>query len=218
MPIASDYVGNFRANAKSNNRMIPLSVLYKLHLVDVPAAVTNGASLTHLGAAAAGSVNMTLGGSLASGGVVTFTYPRNVVITVTHATAVVAMSGVITGTDIAGKPMTEAWSVTATGVSKTFTGKKAFKTISSITEVVAADASANSIIAGSGNVLGIGVKTSQPAAVMELVDGAVVTTGTIVAASTVSTADPLGTYAPATAPNGAHDYDVYVISDDPENS
>jgi hypothetical protein len=218
MPLPTDYVGSFRVNARSNNRMIPLACLYHAVLTDVPAAVTNGVSLSHVGASAAGTRNMTLGGSLAAGGIATFTYPRNVVITVTHGSAVVAMSGVITGTDVAGKEQTEAWSVTAGTVSKTFTGKKAFKTITSISETITADASANTIIAGSGVVLGFGVKISQPKAILELVDGAVVTTGTVVKTSTVSTDDPLGTYSPATAPDGVHDYDVYIISDDPWNS
>jgi hypothetical protein len=218
MPLPTDYVGSNRVNARSNNRMIPLASLYHGILVDVPAAVTNGASLSHVGAAAAGTRNMTLGGGLATGGIVTFTYLRNVVITVTHGSAVVAMSGVITGTDCCGKEQTEAWSVTAGGVSKTFTGKKAFKTITSISETIAADASTNTIIAGSGNVLGVGVKVSIPSIVKELVDGAVVTTGVLVAASTVSTDDMWGTYTPATAPDGIHDYIVYVISDDPWNS
>lgn len=218
MPLPSDYVGSFRVNAVSNNRMIPCSVLYHLALVDVPAAVTNGVSVSALGAAAAGSSNAVIGGSLATGGIARFTYARNVVITVTHATAVVAMSGIITGTDVAGKTITEAWSVTAGTASKTFTGKKAFKAVLSVTEVVAADASANSIIVGSGNALGIGVKTALASAVKELEDGVVVTTGTIVATSVLTTADPLGTYTPATVPNGAYDYDVWVIVDDPWNS
>ena len=59
----------------------------------LPAAVANGLSLSHLGAAAAGTTNSPLAGSLTAGGVGTFTVPRNVVITVTHASAVVAMSG-----------------------------------------------------------------------------------------------------------------------------
>jgi hypothetical protein len=47
-------------------------------------------------------------------------------------------------------------------------------------------------------------------------DGAVVTTeGLLVAASSVSTADRRGTYAPNAAPDGAKDFVVYYISDDP---
>lgn len=237
MPLPTNYAGAFKTNAKSNNRQIPTSALIHYLYNAPPAAVTNGISLTHLGAAAAGTRDMALGGSLVVNGVAILGYinldsnvqlasppvPRNVVITVTHASAVVAMSGTIFGTDMAGKPQTEPWAVTAGTVSKTYTGVKAFATVTEITETVAADASANSIIAGSGNTLGIGVRTSIAKALLEVVDAAIVATGTVVAAGTqaqvtAGTADALGTYTPATAPNGAHNYEVLVISDAPADS
>lgn len=217
MPLPTGYIGAHRWNARTNNRVIQGSALIHEVFTDVPTAVTNGYSATHLGAAAAGTRNMTLGGSLTSGGVGKPTFGRNVVITVTHATAVVAMSGVISGTDVAGKPITEAWAVTAGTASKTYTGKKAFFTVTQITEVVAADASANSIIAGTGVVLGCAALVSVPSAVKELEDAGVVTTGTLVAGA-ASPADALGTYAPSTAPNGAHDYEIYYISNNPADS
>jgi hypothetical protein len=144
-------------------------------------------------------------------------WPRNVVITVTHASAVVALSGVITGKDALGRDMTEAWAVTAGTTSKTFTGAKAFSKVDSISVVAAADASADSVVIGTGNVLGIDLPVAAPKPVLELTDGAIVTTGTVVAASTSAAADPLGTYTPATAPNGAHTYDVWVVIEDEEN-
>src|SRR6267154_4874643 len=156
-----------------------------------------------------------------------WTGSRNVVITVTHGSAVVALSGLITGVDVYGNTIVEAWSVTAGGTTKTFTGVKAFKNITSITAVAAADATLDTIIAGDGNVLGLDVRNETPgagAALKELVDGALVTTGTLTAIGVTSgyssafAADPRGTYAPATAPNGAHNYDVWVLSDDPEFS
>jgi hypothetical protein len=160
--------------------------------------------------------SQTLGGANCTSGVGIADLARNVVIVVTHATAVVAMSGVITGTDVNGKAITEAWSVTATGTSKTFTGAKAFKTITSITEVVAADASANSIVSGDGKVLGFDAYCSVASAVKEIADGSVVTTGTLVAASSASTADARGTYAPSATPDSAKDFTVYYLSDAPE--
>jgi hypothetical protein len=160
---------------------------------------------------------MTLGGALCTAGVGINGHPRNVVIVVTHASAVVAMSGTITGTDIHDQGLTEAWAVTAGTTSKTFTGKKAFKTVTSITETIAATAAANTIIAGSGNVLGFATKCTVASALKEIEAGSVVTTGTLVVASTVSTADKRGTYAPNTVPDGANDYTVYFLSDDPEN-
>lgn len=237
MPLPSTYTGAFRVNAKSNNRLIPTSSLIHYSYNAPPAAVANGISVAHLGAAAAGARDMVIGGSLAAAGVATLGYnnldantqlasppvPRNVVITVTHASAVVAMSGVISGIGMDGRPQTEPWAVTAGTVSKTYTGVKAFSTVTGITEVIAADASANTIIAGSGNVLGIPVKTAIAKALLEIVDAAIVATGVVVAAGTAAqvvagTADALGTYTPATAPNGAHNYEILVVSDAPGDS
>lgn len=225
--LPSDYQGSFRVNARSNNRVISGSLLVHEawpapggHDAKGPAhlAVANGYSVAHVGQAAAGTKNMVLGGSKTVGGIGEPNYSRNVVITVTHGAAVIAMSGIISGTDAGGKPLQEAWAVTAGGVTKTFTGKKAFTTVSSISETIAADASTNTIIAGTGVTLGLAARLSVPSAVKELIDGALVTTGTLVAASAVATDDLLGTFTPATAPDGAHVYSVYYISDDPWNS
>ena len=158
---------------------------------------------------------MTIGGALASGGVATLTPARNAVITVTHATAVVAMSGTITGKDIYGRVVTEAWSVTVGGTSKTFTGAVAFSKITGITEVIVADASANTIIAGDGKVLGLPFKAASPTILSELEDGAAPTAGVVVKASTAANADFLGTYRPNSTLNGALDFEVWYLSDDP---
>lgn len=218
MPLDTAYIGSGRVNARSDNRMIALSCLVHYTFTNPAIKDDNGISVSHAGAGAAGTTSQTLGGALATLGVATLSPPRNVVIIVTHGSAVVAMSGTITGTDYRDQAMTEAWSVTAGTTSKTFTGKKAFKTVTAITETVAADASANTIISGSGDVLGIPIKVTVNSAVKEQIDGAIVTTGTIAAGGSTSTIDPLGTYAPATAPDGAHDWDIWFISDDPWNS
>lgn len=218
MPLPTDYISSRNVLGKTHRRIAVSAIVYK-SFVDPAAAVTNGISASHVGASAAGTTNMTIGGSLATGGVANLgTYARNVVITVTHASAVVAMSGTITGYDENGNLITEAWSVTAGTTSKTFTGKKAFKAVTSITEVVAADASTNTIIAGTGNVLGLPANVSCTSAVKEVAAGSVVTTGTIVAASTAATDDSRGTYLPATVPNGTNDYEVWYLSNQPELS
>lgn len=218
MPLPSNYVTSRGVQTKRGRRMQDSAVIHDT-FVDVAAAVTNGWSASHAGAGAAGTTNMTLGGAH---GVAGFTpHARNVVITVTHGSAVVAMSGIITGYDISGNLITEAWSVTAGGTTKTFTGKKAFKRVTQITEVIAASAAANTIIAGSGIVLGLSANVALGgvgAAVKELAVGSIVTTGTLVAASTAATDDSRGTYLPATAPNGSNDYDVWYLSDTPEYS
>lgn len=214
MPLSDAYIGGLSVNSRQNNKSIAYGVVGKTDLPDVVTADTDGYSVAHLGAAVAGTREMTLGGALAGRPDVA----RNVVITVTHASAVVAMSGVITGTNKAGREITEAWAVTAGTATKTYTGKKAFASVTSITETIAADASANTIIAGTGVVLGLAVKSSVPKALLEVVDAGVVTTGTLVAGVAGATTDEFGTYTPATAPNGAHDYTVWYIAEDPWNS
>ena len=124
------------------------------------------------------------------------------------------MSGTVYGTDQYGSSISEAWSVTATGTAKTYETVKLFKTVTQVTETVAADASANTIKTGNGTTLALSAKCSCPSAVKELADAAIVTTGTL----TIASGQQNGTYKPATAPNGAHDYDVWYLSDFPEES
>lgn len=216
MPLPRSYITN-RGFRGGSGRMYTPAAIIRQDWTDPLAAVTNGYSASHVGAAAAGTTNQTLGGSLTVGGVGIADFAKNVVITVTHGSAVVAMSGVITGTDINGNNQTEAWSVTAGTTSKTFTGKKAFKTVTSITEVIAADASANTIITGTGVVFGLWTKLAVASAVKEISAGSVVTNGTFVVASSASTDDPRGTWSPNTAANGSNDYTVYYLSDQAEN-
>jgi len=219
MPLPTNYISTraFRATKGRGRLITPVAVL-KQTFTNPITLDADGFSVSHAGAGAAGTTSMTLGGALCTSGVGINATPRNVVITVTHGSAVVAMSGVITGTDIYDQPQTEAWSVTAGTTSKTFTGKKAFKTITSITEVVAADASANTIVAGSGTVLGIESPLSVASLLKEVSDGSIVTNGTVVAASTATTADPRGTYSPNTAPDGTKTYVIYYLSDNPESA
>lgn len=142
---------------------------------------------------------------------------RNVVVTVTHASSVVALSGVITGTDKYGKVITESWSVTATGTTKTYTGVKAFKTVTSITIVSAADATTDSVVFGTGKVFGLDFKSplgGVATLVKELQDATILVTGTLVAASSAAAADKRGTYLPAGTPNGTISWTIWYIVDD----
>ena len=209
MPLPADSFSNVAIRNDQRQRVIPAQLVTE-SWTDAVAADPNGYSATHAGAGAAGTTEQTLGGALA--GVADFA--RNVVVTVTHGSSVVAMSGVITGTDVHGNGITEAWAVTATGTSKVFTGLKAFKTVTSITEVVVADASGNSIISGSGDKLGLSQICAVASLVKEISGGSVVTNGTTVAGSTVSTADRRGTYAPNTVPDGAVDFEIYYLVND----
>lgn len=145
--------------------------------------------------------------------------PRNVVITVTHGSAVVAVSGTIFGTDEYGRTMSEAYTISAGGTTQTFTGKKAFWTVDGVTVTSVADATTDTVTVGTGNVLGLPTRNAVggvAAAVKETVDGAPALTGTLVAASTSATADLQGTYLPATVPNAAHNYEVWYLENDPQ--
>lgn len=215
MPLPTDYVSTRALRSNGGFRINPAALVYQL-IENAITIDTDGISVAHAGAAVASTRNMTIGGALASGGQVILDVARNVVITVTHGSAVVAMSGTISGYDKFGNLMTEAWSVTAGTVSKTFTGAKAFKIVTGITEVIVADASANTIIAGQGKVFGLDAMCSVASLVKETSGGSVVTNGTLVAASTVSTADLNGTYTPNAAPDGTTDFELWYISNNPE--
>jgi len=215
MPLPATY-STSRGIQNHRGRRISQSAIIHDIFTNVAAPVANGWSLSHVGQSAAGTTEMTLGGSLAVAQ--SADYARNVVITVTHASAVVAMSGTITGYDMAGLRITEAWSVTAGTTSKVFTGAKTFKRVTSITETIAATAAGNTIVAGTGKVLGLQANVSPAGVLAETVNGTLVTTGTVVVSSTSSTADPRGTYSPAGTPGGTDDYEVWYISDTPELS
>ncbi len=134
--------------------------------------------------------------------------PRNVVITTTHAASIVAMSFLVTGKDVYGQTMSELLTVTATGTSKTSNGLKAFKCITSIALTAAADAEANTVEVGFGDVLGLPFLMSRNTVLKEIEDNAVATAGTVVVAVTTSpatttTGDVRGTYDPNSACNGA---------------
>jgi hypothetical protein len=104
-----------------------------------------------------------------------------------------------------------------TGVAA-FTGKKAFKTITSITS----SAAITLFTAGWGNVLGLGVYVEGSGAILaEMQDGAAATAGTMVGGvSTVASAttgDVRGTYVPNAAPDAAKKYSLIMAVDDINN-
>lgn len=148
-----------------------------------------------------------INGALASGGVATFDVPRNVVAAWTN-TAVVT----VRGTDAYGRPLTES---SASGTS--FTGKKAFKTITSVS--FSADVTGATV--GTGVLLGLPVFLPGAAYIFrELLDGAAATAGTVAAGdaalATATTGDVRGTYSPNSAPNGTRVYDLFLALNDPD--
>lgn len=157
----------------------------------IAAAAANAMALTQ---ASAGSTNaLNLNGALATAGVATIPTPRNVVAAWT-GTAIAT----VTGTDYYGVPQTE---VSASGTS--FTGKKGFSTITSVTFSAAVTAAT----------VGTGVKIALPFRVdanglLDVIcNNLPDATYTFVPADTTSpatssTGDVRGTVAFTTAPNG----------------
>lgn len=160
---------------------------------------------------AAGAI--TLNGALASGGVVTFDVPRNIVIDSGGAdTAVLTF----VGEDEYGVAMSEA--ITLNGTTAV-AGKKAFKTITSCTSSATIS---NGAFAGNGDVLGLPVYIPATGSVVrELQDGAAATAGTVVAGviteATTTTGDVRGTYDPNAACDGSRQFKLHIEVTDPAN-
>ena len=158
----------------------------------------------------AGSGSALINGALASSGTVTLDVPRNVIVDAAGAATAVLT---VTGTDVYGIPMSEAITLNgATAVS----GKKAFKTITS----VAASAAATDFFVGTGDVFGLPIRADSRNYVLTAWGGAFVTTGTFTAAVTTSpatttTGDVRGTFAPADAADASKRLTLYVfVADD----
>lgn len=161
--------------------------------------------LTALGVA---SVNTTAAGAIAAAslaGASGALFGRNVVAAWT-GTAVIT----VTGTDWLGNTIKES-----SGSGTSFTGKKAFKTVTNFS--VSADVTGLTV--GTGVVLGLPVYLPSLAHVTgEVMDGAKATAGTPVAGDltkpSATTGDVRGTYTANTAPNGSHVYNLILAVED----
>lgn len=134
-------------------------------------------------------------------------YPRNVTFTVAGGTAAEApTSADIVGTDIDGNALLETVAITAS--AGTYSGLKAFKTLTSITKKGGTGTGAT-VAMGFGQVFGLSNtikdRAGRRAVLQEVAVGVVVTTGTF---ATPTTSPPYGSYSPATAPDAARDYAV----------
>jgi len=174
-----------------------------------PAAiVTDGVCLSQN---RTGAGALLINGSLASSGVVTLDVPRNVIADSGGAdTAVIT----ITGTDEYGNAMVE--SITLNGTTAV-AGKKAFK---KITAVSSSATISNGFFLGTGDVLGLPVFLGNAINVLyDTEDGATVTDGTYVAGvltkPTATTGDVRGTYDPNSACDGAKNFSVLLLTDNP---
>jgi len=211
-PLLSGY-GNPGNAQTTRGRRFSLAHLHKQSWTN-PLAIDDNGILTATAGPNATTITPTLVGAYVAAGVATLAHPRNVIVTVTHNSSIVACNGVVTGTDMYGKTITETWAVTATGTSKTDGTAKAFKTVTSVTIIAATDASANTIIVGTGDVLGLEMVNVITSPVKELEDGAAPTAGVLVAGSTSANVDEYGTYDPNSALDGAKDFVIWYIVDD----
>lgn len=192
----------------ANPAKMSLMQTVKMTLGAPATAVANGffasQSLTALGVA---SVNTTVAAAIAAASLAgTADKPRNVVAAWT-GTAVLT----VTGTDEYGNVVKES---SASGTS--FTGKKAFKTVTGIS--VSADVTLLTV--GTGVVLGLPMYLPDTADVVrEIMDGAAPTAGTLAAGdltvATATTGDIRGTYSPNSAPNGTRVFELVATVNNP---
>lgn len=145
---------------------------------------------------------------------VTLDVPRNV--TLTGATTDHgAVTATVTGTDEYGVAVVEEIECPN---DNTTSGKKAFKTVTSV--VVDGEIATNGISVGFGDVLGFPVFVPNSADILyDKEDGAAVTDGTYVAGvltkPSATTGDVRGTYDPNSACNGAKNFSVVLLLDNP---
>lgn len=161
-------------------------------------AVSASQSLT-----AASLVGALLNGSTAG----VLDVPRNIVAAWTNSAVIT-----VTGTDAYGKVIVES---STSGTS--FTGKKAFKTVTKVT--VSADVTGLTV--GTGNVLGLPLFLPATAFVLrEIEDNATATAGTLVAGAnlkaTATTGDVRGTYTPNSTPDGSKVFRLVAALTDPK--
>lgn len=148
--------------------------------------------------------------------------PRNVVMSVTHATSIVALSLVVSGYDEYGEAITETLAVTATGTTKTATGKKAFKWIYSYAFTSAGNATTDTANVAWGNVFGLPYRVTDANNVIGMTNGVPDYTQVVVAADdtnppTGTTGDTRGTFAPSVAADTSKKYAAWIVPSDPSS-
>lgn len=183
--------------------LLSLLTYYKMPSAPATAAANN---ICTSQASSGGTNALAINGSLATSGVATPDLPRNVVAAWT-TTAVCT----VTGTDFYGQTQTEA---SASGTS--FTGNKAFATITAVTFSVAVTAAT----VGTGVKFGLPFRVDQSGVMSVTIDNAPDSTYTFTPADTTSpatssTKDVRGTIQFGTAPNGTHTYALAFSISDP---
>lgn len=195
-------------SASGKNLFEPVQIV-QIDLGSPAAAAANNIALSQ-SVAIAPALTL-INGTLATGGVADLGLTGRNVVAAWTTTAVMTVKG----TDMHGKAMTES---SASGVS--FTGKKAFKTVTSITF----SAAVTGATVGTGDVIGLPVRLPSTGLVLrELENGATAVAGTLVAAqatstaATATTADVRGTYDPNSACDGSKGFKLICALGNPRD-
>lgn len=189
-------------NDRNGGYGVPCGQIYPVYQITPTANVTTAVA-TAQAVAAAG--NLTIDGTLASGGVATFDVPRGVQLVSTGA-GDTTQTATVYGTDTYGVTLHETVSLNGTSV---VTSKKAFKTI---TRVAISVACAGNISCGTYHNFGLpyALKTSGHLMRYNFTSAGAITadTGTVLVAdatspATATTGDVRGTYTPGSAPDAS---------------
>jgi hypothetical protein len=122
------------------------------------------------------------------------------------------MTVLVSGYDVYGQAMSELFTATAGGTSKTATGKKAFKYIESIAIASASDAEANTLNLGWTDVLGLPYKAAAVADVVRVFFNDVLDdSATVVAADTTTATTGTGDVRGTVDTNSAADDSEVVV-------
>lgn len=136
--------------------------------------------------------------------------PRNLSLIAAHGSSLVAMTLLVSGFDQYGEAMSELFTITATGTSKTATGKKAFKWIKSYAFTSAGNATTNTAGVQWGNTLGLPFRFLEAADFIPVgngvVDTSAVVTVAVDTAATTTTGDVRGTVLYSVATDGTKKY------------
>ena len=167
--------------------------------------VVGSANSIALSQAITTAAGCTINGSTAVSGVAVLDVPRNVVAAWTTAAVLTVI-----GTDFYGQPQTES---SASGT--TFTGKKAFATITAIS----VSTNVTGATVGTGNVLGLPYKVISGdvfgSTFNDAADAGTVVLGDITLPATATTGDVRGTYTPAGTLNGSSFLGLLIKPQDP---
>lgn len=203
------------ARGKGTVRGVPGGATSPVFIYQItPAALAANSVATSQAVSGAG--NLTINGSLASGGVATFDVPRCATITSSSGTDV-SQTATFYGKDVYGVATVET--ITLSGLS-TVSGLKALKSVS---RVAISAATVGNITAGTGDKFGLPYRINKVGSLQSFWDatwnnGSGTTTVAVTTTATATTGDVRGTYLPATASDGTRTLALWIYMDDVDST